>query len=307
MRREVDDATRTCPGCSRVRIVYLLDTTPRWGGTYDAMQAYAATCDARINVRCKTLPGFVDYDKADLAWIADRLPDAEALMDRAVALGDSPLFLLERANIRNARQEYAQGLADADKGLSLWVEPGLLAARASALASLDRWGEAPESLLAALRIEPTHSHGKSLTSWIAKGTAVEAWNDVHAGHRDEGLRLFDLAADLLPLDRDIQVYRARALLGDDDHPDIAAIEAQVKQNPDDLRLHQRLDYALSEKRDFARIAAMWTEYIDRHPDDARAHMERSGTYFQLGRHAEANADALKACELGINEGCMRAQ
>ena len=173
MRREVDSATHTCPGCSRVRIVYLLHTTPRSGGSYDAMRAYAATCDARINLRCRLLPGLIDFDKADLAWIAERLPEAEEAIDRerrCASTTSPPISCRSTARSR---------------------------------------GTAPA---------PSSARTTTPTS-----------------------------------------RRSRP---------------RPPQNPDDLRVHQKLDYALSQRRDFARIADMWTEYIGRHPDDARAHMER---------------------------------
>lgn len=306
MRAEVDRAIAVCPGCYRIRVVYLLDTTPRWGGTYDAMRAFAATCDPAVNVRCRVLPGFVDNDLADLAWIDSKMADAEGASNRAVALGDCASFLLERSNIRRIRSDFAGALEDADRALALWYDASTLVARSDALFGLKRWEPAGRALLETLRLDPTESQAKYIAPYVVKNLEYEGWNDAQAGRREEGLRLYDLAAELAPLDDDVLGRRARLLLGSD-NPDIATLEAAVEKNPDDLRLHQQLDYALSAKGDFARIAAMWTEYIGRHPDDARAFMERAGTYHRLGRAAESHADAVGACELGLNEGCMRAK
>ena len=126
------------------------------------------------------------------------------------------------------------------------------------------------------------------------------------GALPDALRVLDLAAELAPSDREVLGRRAQVLLGMD-APDISALEAAVAANPDDLRLHQQLDYALSVRRDFPRIAQMWTKFITRHPEEGRAYMERSGTYHHLGRDAESRADAAKACDLGISEGCLRAR
>jgi len=94
MRAEVDRATKVCPGCIRVRASYLAGSTPRWGGSYDQMHAFAKTCDPVRNARCKVLDGYVDYDLAGLAFIDNRLDDAEAAMNRALALGDFCFELL---------------------------------------------------------------------------------------------------------------------------------------------------------------------------------------------------------------------
>lgn len=50
---------------------------------------------------------------------------------------------------------------------------------------------------------------------------------------------------------------------------------------------------------------MWTAYLARHPNEGRAYLERGGANFHLGKRAEARADAAKACELGVSEGCER--
>ncbi|HEY5146969.1 MAG TPA: DUF4034 domain-containing protein [Polyangiaceae bacterium] len=306
MRAEVDRAVAGCPGCFRIRLVYLLETTPRWGGTYAAMHAFAATCNPAINVRCRVLDGVVDYDRADLAWIDKRLPDAEGAIDRAIALGDCASFFVERSHIRLARKNFDGALADANAALPLRYSSDTLVAQADALYGLKRWEDAGRALLDAVRLDPTDSRVKDLTPSTVKALVYQGWSDAQAGSRDDALRLLDLAAELAPSDREVLRRREQVLLGGD-HPDIPTLAASVAQNPDDLRLHQQLDYALSRQHDFARIEAMWTEYIARHPDEGRAYMERAGTYHQLGREDDARTDAAKACTLGISEGCMRAK
>jgi tetratricopeptide (TPR) repeat protein len=305
MRAEVDRAVAVCAGCFRIRLAYLLDTTPRWGGTYEAMQAFAATCDPGVNVRCRALAGVPDYDRADLAWLDHRLPDAEAAVDRAIASGDCATFRLERSSIRYARQDYQGALADADAAVRLRYDAEDLAARVEALYALRRWEDAGNALLDAVRLDPTQSRVKELAPTTVQGLLYEGWRDAQRGQRDDALRLLDLAAEIAPLDGEVQRRRAQVLVGA--NPDIPALEAAVEKSPDDLRLHQQLDYALARQHDFDRIAKMWTEYIARHPDDGRAYMERAGTYSHMGRPDDSRADAAKACALGISEGCMRAK
>ena len=90
-------------------------------------------------------------------------------------------------------------------------------------------------------------------------------------------------------------------------PDLAELEQARKRSPDDLRAHQQLDYNLARQGRFAEVVEMWNGYIARHPSDGRAYLERGGAYFHLRKIAEAKADAAKACELGISEGCMHAK
>jgi Flp pilus assembly protein TadD len=141
---------------------------------------------------------------------------------------------------------------------------------------------------------------------VVKGLVYDAWTSSQQGQRADAIGILDLAAELAPGDPEVLGRRAQ-VLSSGAGSDIAALEAAVQSRPDDLRARQELDYALSRQGDFKRIAQMWTEYLARHDHDGRAYMERAGTYHHLGRDAEAHADAAKACELGINEGCLRAR
>jgi len=222
LRTEVDAATKTCPGCFRARVTYLLGTTPRWGGSYADMHAYAATCDPAKNARCRLLDGFVDYDLADLAWIDHRLADAEADIDRAIALGDCTAFFVERSHIRRARKDSYEGaLADADRALGLWHNTEALVARADALSALKRWEPAGHALLEAIRVDPTDARAAYIASYEIRGLLFQASTDAKAGRRDDALRALDLAADLAPTDREVLSQRSQ-ILGGVDSPNVDA-------------------------------------------------------------------------------------
>jgi hypothetical protein len=60
-------------------------------------------------------------------------------------------------------------------------------------------------------------------------------------------------------------------------------------------------------REFQRVLPLWDDYLSRHPDDGPAHMERAGILHLLGRDGDARAEAAKACDLGVSEGCVRAR
>ena len=66
-----------------------------------------------------------------------------------------------------------------------------------------------------------------------------------------------------------------------------------------------LNYVLLRKRKYNEIVALWDAYIKRNPDDARAYLEREGTYYWKNDSKKAMQDAKKACELGNPEGCKR--
>jgi tetratricopeptide (TPR) repeat protein len=214
MRAQVDRATAVCPGCFSIREAYLLGTRPRWNGTYEAMHAFAATCDPAKNARCRVLDGFEDYDLADLAFADKRIEDAQQAIDRAVVLGDCSVFLTLRAHIRLARKDVEGSLADAQKAVALryGVEP--LAVEAEALYTLQRWEPAGQALLEAVRLDPTDARIKEIAGYTVKGLALDGWKDAQAGRRDDALRKLDLAAEMAPSTRELIAMRAQVLAGD---------------------------------------------------------------------------------------------
>ena len=87
----------------------------------------------------------------------------------------------------------------------------------------------------------------------------------------------------------------------------AALAAAARARPDDFRAQQRLDYALAAAGDYDRVVATWNDYLLRKPNDGPALLARASAYAQLRRLDEARADASRACDLGVSEGCARAR
>ena len=125
------------------------------------------------------------------------------------------------------------------------------------------------------------------------------------------LRFLDLAAELTPGDPDIGRRRAWAVVGvaasGAKEAATAGPETPTGKGDDEFREAQRKDYELARERRFAEILPIWDRYLSLHPGDGPAYLERGGTYFNLGRRAEAHADAQRACDLGVNQGCVRAR
>src|SRR5207247_5585515 len=131
-----------------------------------------------------------------------------------------------------------------------------------------------------------------------------------AGREEDALRTKELAIALDPQNRQAIGAKNYILAGGTlatAPGEIEKLTAAANAAPKDFRAHQTLDYALAKQRRFADVIDMWTRYLADNPSDGRAHLERGGAYFQLGRRDQAGADAKAACELGVSEGCARAK
>jgi tetratricopeptide (TPR) repeat protein len=85
------------------------------------------------------------------------------------------------------------------------------------------------------------------------------------------------------------------------------LEALSHRLPTYYEAFRQLDYALARQRRYADILPHWARYLKRRPEDPRAYVERSGTYWNLKDRANAAEDLRRACELGDRGACKRRQ
>ncbi len=311
-RAALGAAEHICPSCFQVRVAYIYSLTPRWGGTYEQMTQFAKSVQDPAYPKMAALLGYADKDRADMLIRDKHLDQALRLMDVVCKQYDHWEFLDQRAEILLWKKEPSAALPDLNRAMALRPGyPALLLRRATAYSMLSRWEEAGTDLLGALRADPTDETGRYHHPFIVKGLLDMAWRDANTGKRDEALRLLDLAAQLAPLDHNVQGARNSVVTGasnQDAPPEASVLVDAVKNSPDDFRAVQRLDYELAKQGGhFDQIVELWNDYLSRHPNDGQAYLERGGAYYHWGKRAEAGRDARKACELGINEGCARAR
>ncbi len=306
--RAIAGALSACPSCFRVRVTYMTNSTPRWGGSYSKMAAFAKK-SASAGPKMHLLPGFIDLDKANVLEHDKRYEEALAAIERACALGEHWGFLHERGQHQLHHGDIGKALSDLERAAAMKPgEPNVLADRARAFATVRRYEDAGRDLRAVFLVAPTNRDAKKLLSNVLDGLLYEAVQHRNAGRREDAIRVLDLAAELAPDDQRITRQRAWTILGDAGSADaIGEREAAVLRDPDSFDARRELDYALARQRRFDRVIEVWTEYLAAHPDDGRAYLERGGAYFNLRKLAEAKADATKACELGVSEACARAK
>ena len=297
-------ADESCPTCFMHRAAVMRALQPRWGGSYEAMRAYAKRAPVAQNAKLRLLTGFVPLDRAMVADTDGRLPDALAQAEEACAVGEYWGFLVKRGYAKKRLGALDEALADLDHALVL--RPGAvdaLVGRAHVYLAREDGEHAGRDLLAAMRVRPTDAMAEQLYGATVQTLIHDAWAFRNAGKREDALRLLDLASDLAPLDGEVLGRRVIALTDGD--AGIEDLRAQADAAPDDFRSHQVLDYALSKENRFEEIAQMWTVFLARQPTEGRAFSERAGTFVHLGRQREALEDLEKACELGVTEGCAR--
>jgi tetratricopeptide (TPR) repeat protein len=312
--RLIDSAIRSCPTCFLVDLAYLQTLVPRWGGSYGQMRSYAQRRAKPKNPRSALLLGVIDIDKAAEPDRERRYKDALAHVERACKRGEYWKFIVERADLELAMSETDKALADLDRAMALRPgHPEVLFARARALGVAKRYEDAGRDLRAGIAVDPVHWRVRSgtnrLLSSVVQGLMVAGWDRYLKGDREGAIRDYDLAVELDPGNHEVQGRRETIIW--DRKTDSATLTTKlaVAQNdpPDDFRALQQLDYQLAREGRFGPIVGLWTKFLEKHPNHGPAYLERGGTYFRMGKRAESLADARKACDLGVSEGCVRAK
>jgi len=311
IRQVAAKAAEVCPSCLlfRVRVMHALE--PRWGGSYDAMAEFARSAPVAQNPRLRVLPAYLDIDRASLLRLDDKLDEALAASERACALGEYWKSRLDRALSFEAKADLGQARLDVERADRLRPgEPEVLFSLARIAHAQHRWEAAGQALITALRLDPTDSHGRHLLPYVIEGLVYDSAQHYKAGRKEDALRTIELAIGLDPKNRQAVGQKNYMLAGPTiatGADDLGKLQAAATAAPNDFRAHQALDYALAKQRRFADVIQMWTGYLAANPQDGRAHLERGGAFFQLGRRADALADAKAACELGVSEACARAK
>lgn len=311
--RVIDAAVGACPTCFVIDLTYLQTLIPRWGGSYAKVKAYVKRRSTPDNPRAALLPGFIDVDKSAKPHREHRYKEALAWVERACKRGEYWSFLVSRADLELAMGDTDEALSDLDRAAEQRPgHPDILYARARALGIAKRYEDAGRDLRAGIAVDPAHWRVRAnaqLLPGLVSGLMVAGWEHFQKGDREGALRDYDLACELAPGNREAQGRREFIVTGR--KTESAALTnnlAEAQQDvPDDFRAVQQLDYQLAREGRFGPIVGLWTKFLEKHPDHGPAYLERGGTYFRMGKRVEALADARKACDLGVSEGCVRAK
>lgn len=301
-------AFAVCPGCYPVRYSYLVGLQPRWGGSYDEMESAARSAPRSVNPRFATLRGYVDCDRAQLAYEGNDLAGALRHVERAVALGEEPEFLRVRGRYLAPSRQIKLALESLTKALDRRPQdPALLLERAQVYAYESKdYPAAYPDLMLALQLKPADPDAHEVLPVVAQGLTKLGWQAHQERRNQEAIVLLDQATELLP-SRDLEARRFEVLTSGFNGSDeaVTKLESEANARPDDFYAQQRLDYALTKRREWNRIATLWNRFIQANPEHGRAYYERSGTLHHLGHAEAARADLERACELGVSAACAR--
>lgn len=151
----VEQALKLCPSSFQLYVKWVGMSVPRWGGSYEAMQAIAVKAPVKSNAHLATLRGNPAADRCSLARIDQDYETALAECNAALEAGPHWEFLYERAQVFSAMGRFEAALQDLEAALLQRPQkPRVVAARAYALARLGRWAEANDAVALLAQLDP---------------------------------------------------------------------------------------------------------------------------------------------------------
>lgn len=299
-RATFDEAASICPHCLGSRLAFAQVLLPRWGGSIGAFEDFARAEADRVGAppHFAVMRGMPAWRECYQRETQRAFDEAIPYCDRAVAAARYVLFLELRMRLhrRAERHELAARDAEAILATTPFSVEGHLGAFDSAARARD-YVRAAEHFRIAAWLSPLDDRLRRNLPLMVEGLHWQASNAATEGDAETVARAHVLGEQLAPGTFGANAPSTRIL----------AVRDAVRDQPLDFDAVLALDRSLAPRRQWAQVLAAWDRFLAANPDHAQGHLERGGTHFQMGRLVEAERDARRACELGLAEGCQRAE
>lgn len=302
-------ALEECPQCLLIRSQHLKGLQPRWGGTYGAMENFAAGVRSLLaeNPRLRLLQGAADTERCVTLRKNKRYVEAHQACDRALEIGDSIGSLLAKSRLLSGEDRHQEALVFLDRAVRIAPHDDWVRKRRywSARKLGSNWRAAGEEFLLARQLNPTDDWIAGHVEYMVDKLRYEGDVRYKAGEHQTAAELFAIGLQLAPDDKDLMHRQAWNQKQSGASP--GTIETQLEASPDDFELRLMIDHGWAADRRFDLVVAMWDGYIEHHPTDPRPFRERAGARWHLRQRSAAVADMSTACELGMDKACAEAE
>ena len=96
-----------------------MEFEPRWGGSYEEMQEFAAKSQHADNPQLRSLFGSSYWDNGNIAQNAKRFPEAIQLYTKALSFGEYWAFYYGRGGAAVRAKRYKEALPDLNRAIEL--------------------------------------------------------------------------------------------------------------------------------------------------------------------------------------------
>ncbi|HEM45568.1 MAG TPA: tetratricopeptide repeat protein, partial [Alphaproteobacteria bacterium] len=263
----------------QVHVKHMHDLTPKWGGSYEAMERFAASLAPAVphNPELGVLAAYPVRERAEAAWRRKDRAEALRLYDRAFETGTRASWLLAAARLAYGLDRHERMLAYLDLHEERWgTSPDQLYWKTRAYFHLDRVEEALRSAERGIALDPGDPRAYRQYAWAL--TRLERWPEAASAYEqalqfDPGNRwLLQQLAWITGVELD-RLDEAKALY-----------RAALAEHPDDPELVYGLGDLLADTGDPGAEAYLrrYLGMIDGDTDEERRRIEWIERYLQGG-------------------------
>lgn len=299
-------ALEVSPYSYAARKRYIHFSKPRWGGSYEQMQVVidAAQEHADKNPRLTLLRGVPYADAASMRSKTNSHTLALELYDKALEFGENEEALLDRGVTYYRLEKYDEANADFSRVIEL--DPSMSRAyqwRSKIYYKQGMYQQAYDDIEIAGLLSPTSGYVQRTKEKIANKYVKLGYDLAKQRKFQPAIDYYNKALRITPGDSYLHYRRARAYVNLNNLDMAKAdLEKAISLNPDDYDYYALIDWVLAKKKDWQKIISYWDNYIERHPDNGRAYVERGGAYFRSGNVKAAVQNAKLAADLGDVQG-----
>ncbi len=297
-----DEALTISPASFTIRDAYLRSLQPRWGGSLEAMQEFAASSQqyAKDNPRLKLLLGAVFTEMASIERLAKKHGSAEKYYRKALIFGDSPSVFFQQTTNFYWQGKYVDALESINQAIRLHPDDdGYYYWRSKIFIQQQRYGKAATDILSAESLNPYNTAVQNKKKWLAYKLVRQAYDLGKKGKVTKQIEYCSIALRLEPNNALAYSRRARGYTRQN-KLELATNDAKeaIRLQPNDITAYDLIDYILAFKEDWNTIIKYWTQYIQLNPKDGHAYIERGGAYYHKGDMKSAFLDAKESARLG---------
>jgi len=288
----LEQATKRYPATYLARKYYIETLDPKWGGSPMAMMSFADSAQHYVgaNPELRQLVSFAYYEAGRMAYINKEYRDAIGFLSIAIEKSGRPRSHFMRGKSYARQGDHEKALSDFNAAIDQDEENGdFYFWRAKSFAALKHYDESLMDIQRAHALKPADK-------WIDEFRRKLV---VHARAPDIPTRDVSGAGS----EAAEQLFRQAKKMIKNKQPEQAkvALDRAITMSPTEFRYYQLMDHALFMQGKTREILDYWAAYLSKKPNDHRAYLERSGTYYHLQDFDAAAVDARKAMDLGNTE------
>ena len=290
--RTLEQATKRYPATYLARKYYIETLDPKWGGSPLSMISFANSAQHHVatNPRLRRLVSYAYYEAGRMAYINKDYSEAREFLSMAIDKGGRPRSYFVRGKSYARQGEHEKALSDFNAAINQNKEDGdYYYWRAKSFSAVKRYDESLMDIQRAYALKPDDKWINKFRVKLMSYTAMPDIPTVDGSNSSSGSpeSLFRQAKELIESN---QPEQAKVVL-----------DRAIEMRPGEFRYYQLVDYALFKQGKTREILDYWEVYLTIKPNDHRAYLERSGTYYHLQNFDAAKTDAKRAMDLGNAE------